>query len=351
MAYVAPTIGYPGGSDTVIPLFELSGELMVAYGRNIKDFSVNKYSRVTSVKSTVGTYLQFNPLDIVRMTALPASPHWAPGTPRPTGGYETLGFSAQPFRTSREAWAVTLDKRSVDVANFPVMKSHTAALGQRAMTFRAYQTCAAMTNTNNFPATHVSTATLLNGAGFVQSGTTSDPRWMNTLNAAARIIQQDTFSAVRYGHLSVLMNHNTALRLAATRELREYLMQQSGSPKLIHMTDPELAGMYGLPKTYYNYTIVVEDAFYNPQNRGNSAEGGVTVMPDNTAVMFLADGDLEVPEGATSFSTCHMFAYEELTLETKDDPWNRMVEMGAVMDFQIQIVAPVTGFIIQNLFY
>ncbi len=345
-------IVYPGLSSTVIPLFELSGNLMVAYGRNQKDIRVNDYSRTTAVKSTVGNYLRFNPKDLARLPNLPQKPHWAPGTPSPTGFHETVGYEVVPFRTSREAFATTLDKRSVDIASFPVMKTHTAKLGQQAMTYVAYRVCTALTTTGNFDATHVFTATTASGTGVLSGGTTADPRIKNAFDYASRIIQKDTFGAVKYGQLSVLMNHNTAMRLSSSREIREYVMQHAEAYKAVRMDpDKNYNAVYGLPDRLYNYKLVVEDSFYNAGNRGAaSADVASTVFPDNTIVMFLADGDLEQPEGASSFSTCHRFAYEEFTLETKDDTWNRLVEMRAAMDFDVQIVAPPTGCIITNVF-
>lgn len=349
-------IGYPGVANTVIPLFELSGNLMVAYGRNQKDFAVNKYSRVTPVKSIVGNYLKFNPLDLARFPNLPSSPSsaqgpaWPPGTPPQTGFTETYGFETTPFRTQRFQFPITLDKRAVDVASFPIMKTHTAVLGQRAMTHRAWRTCQTLALTSNYASSHVATASSLSGTGFLDGGTTADPRIMTAFNAATRIIMQDTFGSIRYGQISALMNHNTALKLAKSREIREYVMQQEGAIKNVRMDDANYNGVYGLPGVLYNVKIVVEDAFYNPYNRGNSAETGSVVFPDNKIVLFVADGDLEVPEGATSFCTCHSFVFEEFGLETKDDEWDRLVYMRGVMDYDVQIVAPPTGFVITEVF-
>jgi hypothetical protein len=344
------TIVYPGLSSTVIPLFELSGNLMVAYGRNEKDIRVNNYTRTTGVKSTVGNYLRFNPKDLARLPNLPQKPHWAPGTPSPTGFHETLGYEVIPFRTSREAFAKTLDKRSVDIASFPVMKTHTAALGQQAMTYVAYRCSTALTTTANFNASHVFTATTASGTGVLTGGTTADPRIKNAFNYAARIIQGDTFGAVKYGQLSVLMNHVTAQKLSSSREIREYVMQHNEAYKAIRLDqDKNYNALYDLPDRLYGFKVVVEDSYYNSGNRGNASEGPSVVFPDNTITVFLADGDLEQPEGASSFSTCHRFAYEEFTLETKDDTWNRLVEMRAVLDFDVQIVAPPTGCIITNV--
>jgi hypothetical protein len=116
------------------------------------------------------------------------------------------------------------------------------------------------------------------------------------------------------------------------------------------MDDQNYNGVYGLPARLYNHNLVVDDTVINTANQGNSAEGGTFVVPDNTAVVFLADGDIEVPEGATSFATCHEFAFEEFNLETKDDPWDRLVYLSTVLDADWQIVSPQTGFVIQNLF-
>lgn len=352
-----PNYGYPGGSDTIIPLLELSGNLMVAYGRNVKDFAVNRYSKVTPVKATTGTFLQFNPLDLARLTpyasgsstSVDQGANWAPGTPSPTGFDDTLSWTTATFRCQRKAYAKTLDKRAVDCASFPIMSTHTAALGQKLMSYRAWKTAGVMFNTANYQTTHVSTCTALAG-GYSNTGTTYNPVIMNMLNAADRQIQKDTMGAIRYGHLSVLINPDTALQWASTPEIREYVMQQNDSIKNIRMDDANYNGVYGLPSRLYNHNLVVDDTVINTANEGNAAEGGTFVVPDNTALVFLADGDIEVPEGSTSFATCHMFAYEEFNLETKDDPWDRLVAMRAVLDADWQIVSPQSGYVVTDLF-
>lgn len=344
--------GLPGGSNTVIPLFELSGELMVAYGRNVKDFNVNRYSKVTAVKSTVGNYLQFKPQDLARFAVGVRQSSWAPGTPRPTGFSNTQSFQVQPFRTTRFCPnPIVLDKRAVDVASFPIMKTHTAKLGQDAMTHQAWRVCTALTTTGNFDSTHVVAASDSSlGGGFLDGGTTADPRIKKAFDGATRVIMRDTLGAIRYGQISAVMNHNTALRLSNSREIREYVMQQAGSLGAVTMKDKNYNAVYGLPADLYNVKIIVEDAWYVPYNRGSTSEVAVPVYPDNTITLIVADGDLEVPEGATSFATCHRFAYEEMTLETKDDTWNRLVELSATMDYDVQVVSPPSGFIITNVF-
>jgi hypothetical protein len=40
-----------------------------------------------------------------------------------------------------------------------------------------------------------------------------------------------------------------------------------------------------------------------------------------------------------------VFAYEEMTVEQRDDPDNRRISGRVVEDYDVKIVAPVTGFI------
>lgn len=346
--------GYPGGGgnagNTFIATLDLSGHLLVNYGRNLKQ-SVNRYSRITPVQKTRGSYLEFNPLDLAQMPNPDTQFEWAPGTPRPSGYDRTRGFRERTFTCARKAFSTTLDKRSVDVANWDVQKTHSEALAQDAMTHRIYRVVAKLTDSTQFPATHVVAAATLNGSGFTDGGTTSDPRIKKTLDAAARVVQQDTMGRVKWGNLSVLINVNTALKWSQTREIREYVMQQPDALKEITLEGgTNYNAAYGLPARLYGFNLVVEDTYYDPYSKFNASQVGTPVYPDNVATIFLAEGDLEKGEGSYSFNTCHVFAYEDMTVETKEDTWNRLVEMSVVMDYDVQIVSPVSGFKITNLF-
>lgn len=341
--------GNPGGNagNTYVPTLELSGHLLVNFSRNMKQ-SVNNYSRITPVKQKRGAFLKFDPNDLARMPNPDTEFTWAPGTPSPDGFTINQGFEQSEFSTIRYAWSTTLDQEAVDVANWDVKKAYADLLAQTAMTHRIYKVCKQLTTTGNFAATHVATATAL-GGGLTSAGTTADPIIKKTLDAAAIIIQSDTLGRVKWGQLSVLINNNTALKWSQTRELREYLMQNPEAVKEITLDPSNLNAAYGLPKTLYGFKIVVEDSYYVSSNRGNATQTKVSVFPDNKAVVFLAEGDLE-KEGPYSFNTCHIFAYEEMTVEEKAESWDRFVKMRVVMNYDTKIVAPATGFIITNLF-
>jgi hypothetical protein len=341
----------PGGMNTYVPTLELSGSLIVDYARNLDKFPVTRYSRVTPVKQVRGAFLQFDPLALARLGATPAvNNDWPAGSLRPTGFDNNLGFRQQTFQTSRKNFGKTLDKRAVDLANWPIMKAHSDALAQEAMTHRAWRVANTMFDSTNYDSTHVVSATTASGTGFLSGGTTGDPRIKNAFDYAARLIMQDTMGRVQFGGLSVLMNHNTALRLSSSRELREYLMQSATAREDIILRKSPINAAYGLPSVLYNYNVIVENTFYNGYNRNATGATGTVVVPDNKLLVFLADGPQETLEGAPSYNTCHVFAYEEMTVETNEDTRNRLVYLDVVMDYDVKIVAPPTAVMIENLF-
>lgn len=343
-------IGYPGGqSNTYIPTLDLSGNLMVSFSRNTASFPLNKYITITPVKLPFGSYLRFNPLDLARLRNKPYGSQWAPGTLRPTGFHNTVGFEQRDFRCTRYNHSITLDKLAVDVANWPVQKTHTEMLGQEAMTERAYQVCRKLTDSSQYAASHTVTASSLAG-GFLDGGTTADPRIFKALSGASQIIQADSMGRVKQGDLGVLMNHNTAIKLARSRELREYVMQQQDAWKQITLDDTNYNNRYGLPKTLYTYEAVVEDTYYNDSNRGATGEAGSVVFPDNTMLVFVRKGGLEASEGAANYSTCSLFVYEDMTVEANEDVRNRLLYMDVVDHFAVEVVAPVTAVLITNVF-
>ena len=60
-------------------------------------------------------------------------------------------------------------------------------------------------------------------------------------------------------------------------------------------------------------------------------------------------GDLVAPGSGPSFSTCMIFAYEEMTVETLRDTRNRRVEGHVVDDFSVVVTAPATGFLLTSV--
>lgn len=345
-------VGYPGGINTYIPTLDISGNLMVEYSRNWKSFALNRIVNVRPTKKPRGVYLRFNPKDQVRIQP---NNNWNPGNLRPVGFQNSLGFEQVEYTTKRYNYNVTLDQRTVDVTDWPIMKSHSNALGQQAMTNRSVITYNKLTTSGTYDAAHVKTSTQLGGwsSGFIDGGSTADPRIKKVLDAASQIIQKATGGRIRQGQLSVAFNSKSAQTLSVTRELREYVMQNPDAWKNVTLDDTNLNHAYGLPARLYGYNVVVDDTFYNPENRGSTAETdapSVPAWPDNTALVFLREGDLEVPDGGSTFSTCHLFAYEDMTVETFPDTRNRLVYLDVTDEFVPEVVSKVSAVLVTNLF-
>ena len=348
-----PTPGYAGQLNTYAPLLELSGNLMIAFSRNVETFPLNKYISYTPTRLPFGEYLYFNPLDLGRVRNGQHGAKWSPGNLRPQGFNNTLGFEARAFRAQRYAFNTSLDSLAVDVANWPIQKSHTEALGQEAMTHRTYQVNLAQTTAGNYPSTHVVASGTLASApagGPLDGGSTSDPRILRALQNAALVIQADSAGRVKQGDLIAVVNAKTASKLARSRELREYIMQSSDARDQITGKNAGYNSRYGLPNTLYTFNVVVEDTFYNPNTRGAAGEADLPTFPDDTIWIGVRKGGLDSAEGAASYSTIHCFMYEDMTVESKSDEWNRVLHLGVVDFFDTKVTAPVTGFLIQNIF-
>ena len=343
--------GYPGGNDTYVPTLELSGNLLVSFSRNVKRYPVNRYASITPVKQPRGAYLLFNPNDQVRLRNPATGSKWAPGTLRPVGFYNTLGFQQQTYTTERHNFPITLDQRAVDIANWPIQKTHTEALAQQAMTERSYNVCTKLTTSGNFPSANVYASGTAIGGGALDSGTTANQIIYNTFSNAALQIMAATAGRIKRGDLFALMNAKTATRLSRSREMREYLMQQPDAMRMIEQKKNDgWSDNYGLPDILHTTHIVVEDLFYNGNNRTGATvtDANSPVFPDNTIFFGVREGDLESAEGAASYSTAHVFVYEDMTVESDYDKRNRLLYLDVVDEYTPEIVAPVTGVLVQN---
>jgi len=342
---------YPGGNDTHIPDLDLSGNLMIGFSRNVKKYPVTRYMTPTPVKLKRGPYLYFNPLDNARLPNLPQANKWASGTIRPASFGTSRGFEQKTFTCQRYSFSTLLDMEGIEQANWPVLERNSEELAHDAMVARSIRGCTKLTTQSLYPAANVVTAASLTGAGnFLDLGTSAAPYLFKALSSADLIIQNGTGGRVQPGELSVLMNHNTAVRLARSREIREYVMQQEQAYKQITMDKDSFNGSYYLPDVLFRHNVVVESLQYNANNRGASGEAFGPVFPDNTLLVFCKPGDLDGNEGEADYSTGHIFIYEDLKVETFPDQRNRVTEIVITDTTAEEVTAAPTGVIITNIF-
>lgn len=347
---------YPGGFNTFVPSFDASGHLVVAYSRNPKDFPLNQYVSLTPVKKSLGYFLQITAEQAARVLNTDLAEFvWPDGNDPPTGEWGRESFNFQPYNTIRYVYPFRIGYKANEQADWKVLALHAAFAAQQAMTARATKVITAALNTANYDASHVKTAkNWQNALGviagnqlFLNAGTSSNPVLKNTLNAMAQQIQLDTNGVIGRKDLTVVMDPVLASQIAASDEIQDYVKQSPFAMAQVRGDSPSNNGLWGMPDMIYGYRLVIDDTVRVTSRKGAIRAAGY-LFDSNKMLMLARPGELTSPAGGPSFSTVHVFAYEEMTVEQRDDPDARRIQGRVVEDFGVNIVAPASGAVCTN---
>ena len=105
--------------------------------------------------------------------------------------------------------------------------------------------------------------------------------------------------------------------------------------------------MFGLPDRLYGFPLVVEASYYVSTKKGATTSKSA-VLATGTPFMAARPGGIEGAATGPSFSTIAIFEYENMTVETLRDAPNRRSLIRVVDDFDVEVVAPVSGILFQN---
>ena len=365
---------YPSGTNTYLPSFDATGNMIVSFSRNVKDFALNKYVTITPVTKSTGYYLRLTYEQAARVSNANLNEFvWHDGNDAATGEFNKESFTFDSYKTERYAFPFRLGYKAVDQADWKIIAQHSAIIGQQAMTARTLQVYNKVNTSGNWDTTTLSkqffdtatnafdtpantgglgiatgtssTTSGLSGSGLAR-GTANNPVIKKFLNAAAIRMNKKTLGVVGPKDLQWVMSPSVAQVLAVSEELQDYLKQSPFALAQVRGDSQSQNGIYGLPDQLYGYNIVIEDAVRIGQKKKDSA------APDyiwgNTTALLARPGQLVGFEGAPSFSALHLMMYEEMTVEQRDDPDNRRITARVVEDYGTEVVAPVAGFIIQN---
>ena len=99
---VSANAQFPSGSNTYVPSFDATGQLVVSFSRNPKEFPLNKYIAITPVKKSSGYYLKLNAEQVARVTYADLKDHvWHDGNDAPHGEWNNEKFEWLNFNTTR----------------------------------------------------------------------------------------------------------------------------------------------------------------------------------------------------------------------------------------------------------
>lgn len=357
-----PAFGYPAGQNTFIPSFEASGHLIVSYSRNPKEFPLNQYCAIKQVKKTQGYYLQLTAEEAGRViNSNLAEAVWPDGNDAPSEVWGNESFVFQSYLTQRYTWGFNVGYMASEQADWKILSQYAAIKAQQAMTARTVLAYAQLTTTGNYATNHVDSAVNWSSSattpGFLNVGTGTNPILKAALNKMARRIHLDTLGAVKIKDLVFLIDPVIADALGRSQEVHQYLANSPFALAQVRGDSPNQNALWGLPTEIYGYPILVEDTVQVTSKKNLSSvpgygAGGATtafVPGGNTAVMLARPGSLVSEAGGVDFSTLQLFMYEEMTVETKDDPDNRRTKGRVVENYAANVVAPASGVICTNV--
>ena len=340
---MAITPQYPSGYNTYVPNTQATNNLIIDFARNINDFKLNQYTQTIKVDTNVGLFTRMTNEVCSRFQNANESV-WTDAEDRPLGAQNLESFANETYRTIRRNFSVTLGDLSTSQASWNMTAQYQKILGTQAMTARTAMVINELTNTANYDNSHVVDVKTTYGA-WDQSATT-DGYIKGAIYETTNLILKDTLGCVRIDDLMLVVSAEAAAELMQAQEIVDYM---KGTPDSWKMTQGTLSPTpYGLPPTLYGIKVVVEDSVRVSSNKGGSRTTS-WLWPKTTGVICARPGSLTAMQGP-NFSTAVVFAKEEMTAESFADQRNRRTILSVTEDYCAQVIAPVSGVVLTNLF-
>lgn len=345
----------PGPYNAFVPNAKSSGNLFVDFSRNINDFAVNRYAQAVPVEQTVGIWYQMGLDQRARVTDVDAAAQmWADGTPRPMDLNNDEYFEEKAFRCARRSYTSTIGKMTSEQAAWDEVDRRSRMLAQQAMTIRTQKVITAMTTSGNYASSHVSDlsgAAITGVTGNWAASTAARLAIRRTLNHIKNIITLDTRGAVNSDDLVLVMSPDTAEQVAVSQEIVELVKQNIGGLAYLRANEEFPKDTYGLPPRLYNTEVIIEKTVKVTTQKGLGTQTGAYVLPIGTVIVAHRPSSLEGIEGGRSFSTCSMHIYrnDDMTVETDDVRWDRLTNLAVTDNFDVNMTAPVTGYLLTNV--
>jgi len=347
-----------GGLNTYVPSTNsiATGALQVEFTRAINTFAITQYAQIVPVNQMTGYYLRLNPDDNVRYVSGNEF-NWPLGNSRPLGKENESDFIA--YQTQRYAFPFYIPNETVKQAAWDVVAAHARSKAQLAMTARTARAAAILTQTTSSSPFYSYGGYKANGSAFTGGGSwytsTSQNYIQKAVQESFRIIALATAGAVRPEDVCMVMSPATANKISSSGEVRDYVKNYPAALPFLQGSD--VFSKYGLPPYLFGARVVVDDSVQvttqkvipSGANNSSRSETRSYIWGDGNVAFLSRPGGLVGVEGATSFSTVQIFAFEDMTVENWDDPHNRRIE-GRVIDNSVAaVVAPMAGVYCNNV--
>ena len=331
----------PGGSNTFVPTFsEATGQIQVEFTRSPNSFPVTQYCKLTPVSKSTGYYLKIDEEEASRIVSKDDYT-WRDGNDAPEGN--TVDHEFTTYTTERYAPTFTLGHRSVSNADWDIVAAHARIAASKAMRLRSFRAATLLTTGGNWPTGTTDTCTNVAG-GKMDAG--SGNNIQKGFNKVVETIMNNTGEAVQPTDIMAVMGTDTAFQLTQSAEYRTYFQ---GSPFAANFVRGEGEfNEYAMLSQFFGVGGIVIDTTTRVTNRKGATKARSASFGDD--IVFVSrPGGLLGTEGVPDFSTVTCFAYEDMTVETLDDTWNRRTKGRVIDDSALALTAPLSGFLLTDV--
>lgn len=342
---MAVTAQYPSSQNVFVKDHESTNKMVVDFSRKPEDFAVAEYAQYVPVKKISGLYLRMTVEEAGRiMSGDGARFIWPDGAVAREGNEGTESFAFYDYLCKRYQYPVTLGDRMMENASWDIMESHVRIKTQQAMTDRTARVINVATTAANY-GSNTSTCASITGGGKMDESTTARGDIKRVLNYMAETILKSCLAAVNINDFIFVVSPGWCRKVSQSQEIIDHI---KGSPDALAQIRGELPGrnaIFGMPDKLYGFPLVVEKTVKVTSAKGASRASDY-ILADTTPFMISRPGGLEGVAGAPSFSTLTVFFYEEMTVERLRDENNRRTLGRIVSDFDVQMTAPSTGYLL-----
>ena len=336
-----------GGLSTYVPSTNdlATGALQVEFTRTVNSFALSRYAQIVPTSKMTGFYLRQDVTDNAR---IPDTKEfvWPLGNDRPTGKQNSFDFIQ--YITERYAYPFYIPQETANQAAWDVVAQHARSKAQLAMTARTIRAASVLSTSGNWGGNYVATAaTSPISAGSWTGSTAANGFIQKTIQSVMRQVSLSSGGAVSPSQLIMVISPTVAQIVSQAPETKEYVKNYPAALSFYQGSDT--FSRWGIPPTLFGLgDVVVDDSVRVTSKKGASTLTSSYVY-GNGAYFLSRPGGLVGVEGAASFSTLQIFAYEDMTVEQFNDPMNRRLE-GRVIDNSVAaVVAPVGGYAIGDV--
>ena len=333
----------PGSANTYVPTFsEATGLVQVEFSRNPASFAVNQYSKLVPVSKDTGYYLKIDEEEQARVVST-NDWVWQDGNDAPEGIQQDHEFTA--FRTERHAPTFMLGQKAAGNADFEVVAAHARMAASKCMRLRSHRAATVLTTSGNWGSGSTATATAT-GGGKWSAATDSNNYIQKSFNGVVEAILANTNEAVTAKDITCIISDVSAHVITESSEYRSYFQ---GSPFAANFVRG--AGEFDeflLLSTFFGVGGIIVDPTSRVTNRKGATKARSRIFDDDAVFVSRVGGQMGA-EGVPDFSTLSIFAYEDMTVETEDDTWNRRVRGRVVDDSAVVLTAPLSGYLLTDV--